>query len=729
MDSSTHNTQAAPRRKWAAFWGLFLALALVIGAAAAVVLHYERAARLAELRAEQRQQIQITVELLRQRLADVSADVRWFARLPSLQGLASDDRRNRAEVEAAFLALVEESHQLDQVRYLNQDGEEIVRVEMRDGRPRIVPEAQLQNKAGRYYFKGAIAQRPGVVYASRFDLNVEHGQIQRPFKPVIRLSSRVVDSDGKPRGVLLLNYRGEALRLQIARLLSGSAGRTMLLNADGYWLMAPDPADEWGFMFNREARFPKTHPEAWRQMQSEQGQFRSSDGLYTFATVDPSVVFGARLDTFGAVGAWKLVSHVTPARLSALSVPVIVRVGTVAGVALLLALLFSIWFTRSRSERRQLRSDNVVYLQQALEKQGVLDLFIQHTPAAVAMFDAQLRFMAASRRWYQEYGLRGNLVGRRFDEVFPDSPQRWAEIHRRALEGEVLRAEDDSFTRPDGSVYWLRWEVRPWRTATGSVGGIIMLTESISERKAAEKIRESFIAKVSHELRTPVTALDGALKLLLGGVGGTLSDRAHMLVETAHRNSIRLSVLVNDLLDLQKIKLGKVDLNFSEVYITRVTEDVMAACQPLANQKGVELRVEHQCADPLVVTDGARVNQVLTNFVSNAIRHTPAGRSVTIRSLCEETRIECAVIDEGPGVPEEFKSRIFEDFEQADTGDLRAPGGSGLGLAISRALIHKLGGETGFENLPQGGARFYFLLPRAHAQAAAADSALTQDRA
>jgi len=129
--------------------------------------------------------------------------------------------------------------------------------------------------------------------------------------------------------------------------------------------------------------------------------------------------------------------------------------------------------------------------EQALrESEGRLKLLIEHAPAALAMFDRQMRYVAVSRRWRDDFGLGDiELADRSHYEVFPDIPQRWKEVHQRALQGEVLRADEDAFERADGSVQWLCWEVQPWYSFEGAVGGIVMFTEDISERKAArEKI-------------------------------------------------------------------------------------------------------------------------------------------------------------------------------------------------------------------------------------------------
>lgn len=137
-------------------------------------------------------------------------------------------------------------------------------------------------------------------------------------------------------------------------------------------------------------------------------------------------------------------------------------------------------------------SDQKAAEQALASREERLRLFVEHTPAAVAMFDRDIRYLLASRRWNEDYGLGGeSLVGRLHYEVFPDIPQHWKEIHQRVLAGEVMRSDEDLFQRADGRKEWVRWEVRPWRDDQGDIGGIIMFTEVITERKLAQQELEA----------------------------------------------------------------------------------------------------------------------------------------------------------------------------------------------------------------------------------------------
>lgn len=237
----------------------------------------------------------------------------------------------------------------------------------------------------------------------------------------------------------------------------------------------------------------------------------------------------------------------------------------------------------------------------------------------------------------------------------------------------------------------------------------------ISERKKVERMKNEFIATVSHELRTPLTAIQASLSMLADGMAGELPPDAARLTTIASQSSERLVRMVNDLLDIQKIESGKMDFARTPQALLPVAERALAAMEAKAAQHGVLLRRDwgSGAGGIAAAIDPDRMEQVLTNLVSNAIKFTPAGRAVTLGLSRLGGKARLSVLDEGPGIAPEFQPRIFERFAQADGADSRTRGGSGLGLAISKAIIEEHGGTIAFTTAPGQGTRFVIELPLA----------------
>lgn len=231
----------------------------------------------------------------------------------------------------------------------------------------------------------------------------------------------------------------------------------------------------------------------------------------------------------------------------------------------------------------------------------------------------------------------------------------------------------------------------------------------MDERDANNQLKNDFVSNVSHELRTPLTSMNGAMRLLQSGTAGELPESAKEMTSLALRNGERLQRLIGDLLDFNKLSSGKMQVNFQLENLQKLLADTINSNEAMAQEFGVMLGVK-EAPDISLKTDAHRLQQVLDNFISNAIKFSPKGGLVTLHAeTTGQNSLRITVSDQGDGVPQEFQSRIFDRFSQAEVGTTRATSGTGLGLAISRQLAKLLSGAIGFCN--SNGAHFWIELP------------------
>ena len=242
---------------------------------------------------------------------------------------------------------------------------------------------------------------------------------------------------------------------------------------------------------------------------------------------------------------------------------------------------------------------------------------------------------------------------------------------------------------------------------------VIAVLRDVTERKRIEKLKSEFIATVSHELRTPLTSIRGSLGLLQGGMSGELPEQAAHLLDIALNNSERLGVLIDDLLDMEKIESGGMSFKIGRINVRELLEDVMKANTGYAARLHVKLRSDEIAADLSLLGDYDRLVQVLNNLISNAVKFSPPQAEVVLAARAMSTDVRIEVRDAGCGIPEEFQEKVFDKFTQADASDSRAVGGTGLGLSISKAILERMQGRIGFDSVPGQGTTFYFDLPAA----------------
>ncbi len=220
----------------------------------------------------------------------------------------SASSKSNAEIVNMFSFFAINKKIYDQVRFLSLDGQEQVRVNFREGKANVVPKEGLQSKQSRYYFKYSIILKPGQLFVSPLDLNMERGVVERPLKPMIRLGMPVFDAEGKKRGVIILNYLAQQMLARFRNHANDATGSFRLLNRDGYWLSHEQWEKEWGFMLDRDDRAQNLYDQEWQRiLKNESGQFETDSGLFSFSTVHP---VGEEIDSLQESYFWKIIAHV-----------------------------------------------------------------------------------------------------------------------------------------------------------------------------------------------------------------------------------------------------------------------------------------------------------------------------------------------------------------------------------------------------------------------------------
>jgi PAS domain S-box-containing protein len=366
------------------------------------------------------------------------------------------------------------------------------------------------------------------------------------------------------------------------------------------------------------------------------------------------------------------------------------------------------------------RKKNESALRESKER---LRLFIEHAPAALAMFDRQMRYLAVSRRWMVDYVLtEDDIIGRSNYDIFPTLPERWRALFNRGMGGEVLRSEEDFFARRDGTFRCLTWEIRPWRTSDGAIGGIVIFSEDITERKRGEDAlkqalskletkelaKTRFLAAAGHDLRQPVAAASMYIDALkLAGA----NPRQMEIIRRLSQSMATFNGLLDALLNVSKLDAGMVKADYAAIHVHELFNWLSQNFEPLTSKKNLAFRMYFPLGESLIVrSDDGLLRSVLMNLVNNAIKFTSHG-GILVSARRRGQAVLFQVWDTGIGIPVEHIGHIFEEFYQIHNMQRDRAKGLGLGLSIVKRGLMLLGEDVKCRSKVGRGSVFEFRLP------------------
>ena len=350
-----------------------------------------------------------------------------------------------------------------------------------------------------------------------------------------------------------------------------------------------------------------------------------------------------------------------------------------------------------------------------------LRLIANGLPVLIAYVDNQQHYRFNNQAYQTWLGLSPQeICNQHLAQVHGDEDYQQISQHViSVLKGETVTYERDLILQ-DGCMHSLSVTYIPHLQEQNTVQGFFALTSDISDRKAIERMKDEFLSVVSHELRTPLTSIHSSLKILSTGKLGSLSTQGERMLKIADEQTERLVHLVNNVLDLQRIQSGKINMNKQACEARELIAEAVQAMKTLAQSQGIQLSCKP--SNLVVWADRDYIVQTLTNLVSNAIKFSPAKSTVVLSAVKNSqlnldrqpqsiSYITFAVQDRGQGIPQDRLETIFERFQQVDSSDSRKKGGTGLGLAICRQIVEGHGGQIWAESCLENGSTFYFTLP------------------
>ncbi len=717
------------------------------------------------LHLQMRQTVQMKqgAAILKHLLEDVSQNLLYLTGHDTMLAVLDDpDSENLRLLAENFLAFSRSKTTYFTIRWLDETGMEQVRVDYFADRPVVIDRQHLQSKKNRYYFSDTFRLAPGSIFISPMDLNIEHGNLVIPFRPMIRIGTSVVDSQGNKRGIVMINYNGSEMLHCFDDVTDKAAARMSLLNREGYWLKSPDKKDEWGFRRKQpDLTMGHRYPAVWREiLNREEGFLQDKNGLWLWGTIRPLALevksslgstepfanSPARLDSHDDL--WKIIFQYDTDFINDLQVKIWSKIALLLIVTLTL-ITISAW-KLARAERA-IRRINARLEQQIEERTAQLDEKVknltqvnsdlQQTEAqrqqseaqSKAMIDAiakrgegllvidedhQIRYInSVMKGWFgdiMEKSCFSSLAGEnspcshcRMDEVL--NQKATIRYEAAKLNGRIFEIVATPLYNSDNTTTTLE------------------IFNDITERKEAEQeiinarqqaeiansAKSDFLANMSHEIRTPMNAIIGLSRLVLKS---SLDPDQKNYISKVYSCAESLLGIINGILDFSKIEAGKMEMELIDFNLQSVFDHLGNIIALKAAEQGLEFTVKFSEQVPFSLQgDPLRLGQILVNLAGNAVKFTQEG-GVTIQvALADQqndrVQLTFSVADTGIGMSQEQIDDLFQAFHQADSTTTRLHGGTGLGLSISKKMIELMGGTIEVESSLGQGSCFRFSLP------------------
>lgn len=694
---------------------------------------------------------------------NVKKDTIYLARMPSVAAyIKKPGIPEKQNIQLSFANLMEVEPDYLQIRYIDKNGQEKIRVERDNNKIIVLTDDKLQDKSNSSYFQDLMETAHDKIYFSAINLNRENNKISLPHTPVIRAGTPLFNADGQLAGAIIINLDFGA---ELSRLKNdySTMGETIYItdNQGGY-LLHPESHKAFGTDLGHRYRVQEDFPHAAALFLNDRNLQQQT--LLPHEHIKDAIMFvklqldNSNPERYITIGISKdyqaiLISQYRLLAESSFYVIVLIIFSTLltlwfsgrltkplqiiaqainkfsqgqTNISLpvnrsdelgVLARNFDAMFNSVKKAQHDLEHMNDSLEQQVKQRTSELSRFkttLDKTLDCVFMFNpVDFNFFYVNDGAIKQVGYSyDELLSMKAYDIKPlYSKQQFIELVAPMIAGDVQTVNfETQHQHKDGSIIPVEVFLQ-YINPENEQPRFVAIVRDITERKKIDRMKNEFISTVSHELRTPLTSIRGSLGLLVGGAAGDLEPQGKSLLQIAHKNTERLLLLINDILDISKIESGKMEFNYKEIDLRHFLQQAIEANTDYGTQYHVDFKIADCPDNATIFADEDRMLQVMNNLMSNAAKFSPEHSTVFLSAERINNSLRISVKDHGKGIPEEFRKTIFDRFVQADSSDTRQAGGTGLGLNITQAIIKKHNGQIDFHNEPGKGTTFYFDLP------------------
>ncbi|MCK4742834.1 MAG: PAS domain S-box protein [Sulfuriflexus sp.] len=669
-------------------------------------------------------------------------------------------------LQSIFITMLASKSDYLTVRFIGKDGREIVVVRRTENNLDIVNPLQLQDKSKRTYVKETLKIRPGKIYLSEISLNKENGVVTTPYQEVLRSATPIFyGQTNKLSGLLVISSEiGNSLR-EIHDSVLGTGRDVFITNDHGAYLLHSDKSKTYGFDLGKQYRVQEDIPDVSELYSPDntdknivlESTVKGENYVLNFS----KIYFDTeKPERFVAVGMVEPYSQIL-AHESELLSDVILRIIILTGIVMFFAVAFAFRLTKpiinitsviddrihgreptakmpinhkdeigvlARSFNELMNKveestqdyeginrsleDRIRERTQRLELSEKRQSSIVDSMAdSLVTIDRRGVILSFNKAAIKMFGYHPNeVIGCNVNILMPepyhsDHDSYLQNYHVTGIKKIIGTVSEVDCVRKNGNIFPAELYVSELELAGQKMYTGIL--RDVTERRHIEKIKNEFISTVSHELRTPLTSIRGALGLVTGGVVGEVSQQMKDVLNIASNNTQRLLFLINDILDVQKMESGNFNFEFERLKVLPFLEKSIHDNQTYAEENNITFSIENKIDDVCIYADKDRLMQVMVNLLSNAAKFSPKNSEVTLSIARHNGLVRISVTDLGPGIPDEFHSKLFDKFTQSDSSDTKQKGGTGLGLAISKVIVEKHMGIIDFVTHKNAGTTFY----------------------